>query len=86
MKLNSIEWIAYTASVWSFHVAVSSNLSQFYIENEEISFLSFAGFFSSTIEMNGSKQHPMVPFTLSARFKDFVLTLVICHTTLPLSP
>ena len=32
--------------------------------------------------MNGSKQHPIVPFTLSTRFKDLVLTLVIYHTTL----
>ena len=44
MKLIIIAWIAYTVSDWSIHVAVSGNLSQFYIENEEISFLSFAGF------------------------------------------
>ena len=37
---------------------------------------------ASTMEMNGSKQHPIVPFTLSTRFKDLVLTLVIYHTTL----
>ena len=47
-----------------------------------IFFLSLVGFFSSTMEMIGSKQHPIVPFTLSARFKDLVLTLVIYHTTL----
>ena len=34
------------------------------------------------MEMNGSKQHPIVPCTLSTRFKDLVLTLVIYHTTL----
>ena len=34
------------------------------------------------MEMNGSKQHPIVPFTLPTRFKDLVLTLVIYHTTL----
>ena len=44
--------------------------------------MSFGGFyFSSTVEMNGSKQHPTVPFTLSTRSKDLVLTWVIYHTT-----
>ena len=63
-------------------MVVSGNMSQFYIENKENQFLSLVGFFSSTMEMNGSKQHPIVPFTLSTRFKDLVLTLVIYHTTL----
>ena len=34
------------------------------------------------MKMNGSKRHPIVPFTLSTRFKDLILTLVIYHTTL----
>ena len=34
------------------------------------------------MEMKGSKQHPIVPFTLSTRFNGLVLTLVIYHTTL----
>ena len=64
-------------------MAVSSNMSQFYIENKGNQFFELGGFFfSSTMEMNGSKQHPIVPFTLSTRFKDLVLTLVIYHTTL----
>ena len=64
-------------------MAVSSNMSQFYIENERISVFELDGvLFSSTIEMNGSKRHPIVPFTLSTRFKDLVLTAVIYHTTL----
>ena len=44
--------------------------------------MSLVGFFSSTMEINGSKQHPIVPFTMSTRFKDLVLTLVIYHTPL----
>ena len=36
--------------------------------------------------MNGSKQHPIVSFTLSTRFKNLVLTLVIYHTTLFWTP
>ena len=48
----------------------------------KIIFFCLVFFFSSTMEMNGSKQHPIVPFTLSTTFKDLVLTLVICHTTL----
>ena len=64
-------------------MAVSSNMSQFYIGNKGNQFFELGGvFFSSTMEMNGSKQHPIVPFTLSTRFKDLVLTLVIYHTTL----
>ena len=63
-------------------MAVSSNMSQFYIENDENQFFELGGFFSSTMEMNGSKQHPILPFTLSTRFKDLVLTSVIYHTTL----
>ena len=58
-------------------------MSQFYIENKGIQFFELGGFFfSSTMEMNASKQHPIVPFTLSTRFKNLVLTLVIYHTTL----
>ena len=58
-------------------------MSQFYIENKGNQFFELGRFFfSSTMEMNGSKQHPIVPFTLSTRFKDLVLTLVIYHTTL----
>ena len=38
--------------------------------------------FSSTMEMNISKQHPIVHFTLSTRFKDLVFTFVIYNTTL----
>ena len=34
------------------------------------------------MEMNGSKQHPIVPLTLSTRFKDLDLTLASYHTTL----
>ena len=45
MKLISIEWIAYTASVWSIYVAISSNTSQFYLENDENQFLSLVGLF-----------------------------------------
>ena len=64
-------------------MAVPSNMSQFYMENDENHFFELDGvFFSSTMEMNGSKQQPIVPFTLSTRFKDLVLTLVIYHTTL----
>ena len=64
---------------------VSSNMSQFYIGNKGNKFFELGGFFfSSTMEMSGSKQHPIVPFTLPTRFKDLVLTLMIYHTTLPL--
>ena len=64
-------------------MAVSSNMSQFYIENKGNQFFELGGFFfSSTMEMNASKQHPIVPSTLSTRFKDLVLTLMIYHTTL----
>ena len=62
-------------------MAVSSNISQFYIEYWGDQFFELGGFFSSIMEMNGSK-HPIVPFTLSSRFKDLVFTLVIYHTTL----
>ena len=56
-------------------------MSQFYIENKGNQFFELGGFFfSSTMEMNGSKQHPIVPFTLSTRFKDLVLTLAIYRT------
>ena len=64
-------------------MAVLSNMSQFYIENKGNLFFELgAVFFSSTMEMNGSKQHPIVPMTLFTMFKDLVLTLVIYHTTL----
>ena len=45
MKLINMELIAYTVSVWSIYVAVSSNISQFYIENEENQFLRLVVFF-----------------------------------------
>ena len=58
-------------------------MSQFYIENKGNQFFELGGcFFSSTMEMNGSEQHPIVPFTLSTRFKDLVSTLVSYQTTL----
>ena len=57
-------------------------MSQFYIENDENQFFELGGFFSSTTKKNGSKKHPMVPFTLSTRSKDLVLTLMYYHTTL----
>ena len=57
-------------------------MNQFYIENKGNQFFELGGFFSSTMEMNGSKQHPIVPFTLSTRFKDLVMTSVIYYTTL----
>ena len=83
MNLIGIEWIVYTVSVWSIHVAVSSNMSQFYIEKKGNQFFELGGFFfESTMKIFGSKQHPIVPFTLSTRFKDLDLTLVIYHTTL----
>ena len=62
-------------------MAVPSNIGQFYIENKGNQFFELGVFFSSTMEMNGSKQHPIVPFTLSTRFKDLVLTLLIYHST-----
>ena len=74
-----------TVSVLSIHVAVSSKMSQFYIENKRNQFFELGSFFSSIMEMNGSKQHLIVPFTLPTRFKDLVLTLVIYHTTLVIS-
>ena len=57
-------------------------MSQFYIENDENQFFELGDLFSSTMKMNCSKQHPVVPFTLSTRFKGLVFTLVIYHTTL----
>ena len=57
-------------------------MSQFYIENDKNQFFELGVFFSSTMEMNGSKQYPIVPFTLSTRIKDLVLTLVMFYTTL----
>ena len=54
MKLISIEQIAYTVSIWSIYVAVSSNMSQFYIENNENQFFELS-VFSSTMKMNGSR-------------------------------
>ena len=66
-------------------MAVSSNMSQFYIERDKNQFFELGGFFSITMEMNGSKEHHIVPFTLSTRLKDLVLTLVIYQTTLPLA-
>ena len=63
-------------------MAVSSNLNQFYKENKGNQFFELVRvFFSSTMEMNDSKQHPIVPFTLSTRFNDLVLTLAIYRTT-----
>ena len=64
------------------HMAISSNMSKFYIENDENQFFELGGFFSSTMELNGSKYHPIVPFTLPTRLKDLDLTLVIYHKTL----
>ena len=63
-------------------MAVSISMSQFYIENKGNQFFELGRFFSSTMEMTGSKQHPIVSFTLSTRFKDLVLPLVVYHTTL----
>ena len=61
-------------------MAVPSNMSQFYIENDENQFFELGDLFSSTMKMNCSKQHPIVPFTLSTRFKDLVLTFgVLSH-------
>ena len=63
-------------------MAVSSNMSQFYLENDENKFYE-PGVFLSNMKMNGyHKQHPIAPFILSTRFKDLVLTLVYYHTTL----
>ena len=56
-------------------------MSQFYIENNENQFFELGVFCSSTIEMDGFIQHPVVTFTLSTKFKDFVLPLVYHHTT-----
>ena len=81
MKPISIEQIANTVSVWSIHVTILSNSSLFYIENDEKQFFE-PDFFSSIMKMNGSKQHPIFPFTLSTRFKDLVLTLLYYRTTL----
>ena len=63
-------------------MAITSNMSQIYIEKEEKQFFELDGFFSSITKMNDSEQHPIVPFTLSIRFKDLALTLVIYHPTL----
>ena len=46
------------------------------VQNKGNQFFELGGFFSSTMEMNGSKQHPIVPFTLSIRFKDFSFDFV----------
>ena len=45
MKLIIIEWIASTVFVWFIHMAISSNMSQFYIENDENHFIELGGFF-----------------------------------------